>query len=86
MMATHELTVAEVKRALDVAREAMERDAEESRLRGRAVASPDFSSVGMLAAGILVANAIGGQRAEDAEPVVAPTIRRTRSSRVAARS
>jgi hypothetical protein len=81
---SHELTVADVKRALDVAREAMERDAEESRLRGRAVASPDISSVGMLAAGILIANAIGDEQAH--EPTVASKIRRSSSSRVTART
>ena len=86
-MPGHELTVADVKHALDVARAAMELDAEESRLRGRAVASPDISSVGMLAAGILVANAINDEQAADEEePAVATEIRRTRSSRVTART
>jgi hypothetical protein len=83
-MAGHELTVAEVKRALDIAREAMERDAEESRLRGRAVASPDISSVGMLAAGILVANAL--QERDDDEGPAREPVRRTRTTRVKARA
>jgi hypothetical protein len=82
----HELTVADVKHALDVARAAMELDAEESRLRGRAGASPDSSSVGMLAAGILVANAINDEQAEEEDLAVARKIPRTRSSRVTART
>jgi hypothetical protein len=82
----HELTVADVKHALDVARAAMELDAEESRLRGRAVAGPDSSSVGMLAAGILVANAINDEQAEEEDLAVARKIPRTRSSRVTART
>jgi hypothetical protein len=85
-MPGHELTVADVKRALDVARAAMELDAEESRRRGRAVASPDISSVGMLAAGILVANALNDEPAEEQEPAVAHKIRRARASRVTART
>ena len=84
-MVGRELTVAEVKRALDIAREAMERDAEESRLRGRAVASPDISSVGMLAAGILVANAIHEERGDNDEGPAREQARRTRT-RVTARA
>jgi hypothetical protein len=86
MMAGHELTVAEVKRALDIAREAMERDAEESRLRGRAVASPDISSVGMLAAGILVANALHEERGDRDEGSTREQVRRSRTARLTARA
>jgi hypothetical protein len=73
-MARKRLGVPEVKRALDVAREALERDADESRRRGRAAPSPDTASLGMLAAGILIADAIN-DRAEKGEPTTRGRIR-----------
>ena len=85
-MASNELTVADVKRALDVAREAMERDEKELRDRGRATASPDFSSVGLLAAGILVANAISRERSAEDENEATPRVPRARTPRVTART
>lgn len=83
-MASNELTVANVKRALEIAREAMELDAEESRLRGRSAASPDLASVGTLAAGILVANALAEvRRGENGTKASRPAQRR-RTARVPA--
>ena len=81
-MASNELTVVEVKHALEIAREAMELDAEELRLRGRAAASPDLASVGTLAAGILVANALGSEHAAEDDASSAKHVRRPSSSRV----
>lgn len=85
-MASNGLTVPDVKHALDVAREALELDAEESRLRGRTAASPDVASLGMLAAGILIANAIKEERNDAAEETTPPTARRPQPAKVRARA
>jgi hypothetical protein len=69
----------EVKRAVELAREAMEQDALTARSRGWGSPSPDAASVGMLAAGILVANAIRNEREAATEVSPAPRIRRARS-------
>jgi hypothetical protein len=75
--------LADVMRAVALAREAMEEDAREARSRGRGSPSPDTASVGILAAGILIANAI--QSASKAkERVVVPRTRAARPSRSAA--
>ena len=67
----------EVKQAVAVAREAMELDAAEARKRGWGIPTPDTSSVAMLAAGILIADAIGTAR----EAAQRPTPRRSVSRR-----
>ena len=57
-------SVEDVKRAVAVAREALEQDAAEARKRGWGIPTPDSSSVAALAAGMLVADAINGAAAE----------------------
>lgn len=87
-MAEDEL-VEDVKRAVGIAREAMEQDSAEARKRGWGVPAPDSASVGMLAAGILVANAIKREREEQeqeqqsASRVTRARTPRARASRVA---
>ena len=49
---------ANVRRAIAIARDAMEQDASEARARGWGKGSPDSASVATLAAGLLIANAI----------------------------
>jgi hypothetical protein len=74
--------VAEVKRAVGIAREAMEQDAAEARKRGWGIPSPDSAAVGMLAAGILVANAIQSEREEQQEKQPSPArVTRARPAR-----
>jgi hypothetical protein len=75
--------VADVKGAVAVARAAMEQDALEARARGWGSPSPDSASVGMLAAGILIANAINGA-AREREQVRASRVKRAHTSRSAA--
>jgi hypothetical protein len=81
--------VEDVKRAVGIAREAMEQDSAEARKRGWGVPAPDSASVGMLAAGILVANAIKREREEQeqeqqsASRVTRARTPRARASRVA---
>jgi hypothetical protein len=73
--------VAEVKRAVGIAREAMEQDAAEARKRGWGIPSPDSAAVGMLAAGILVANAIQSEREEQEKQPSPARVTRARSAR-----
>jgi hypothetical protein len=75
--------VEDVKRAVGIAREAMEQDSAEARKRGWGVPAPDSASVGMLAAGILVANAIKSER-EEQEQQSATRVRRARTPRARA--
>jgi hypothetical protein len=75
--------VADVRGAVAVARAAMEQDALEARSRGWGSPSPDSASVGMLAAGILIANAIKSA-AREREPVTASRVKRAHTSRSAA--
>jgi hypothetical protein len=75
--------VADVKGAVAVARAAMEQDAIEARARGWGSPSPDSASVGMLAAGILIANAIKGA-AREREQVRTSRVKRAQTSRSAA--
>lgn len=76
--------VADVKHAVDIAREALEQDAAEARTRGRGSSSPDAASVSTLAAGILIANAIEND-AREREPVRdASRVKGARASRSAA--
>jgi hypothetical protein len=75
--------LADVMRAVALAREAMEEDARAARSRGWGSPSPDTASVGMLAAGILIANAIQGA-SEAKKHVVVPRTRAARASRSAA--
>ena len=56
---------ANVRRAIAIAREAMEQDASEARARGWGKGGPDSASVATLAAGLLVANAIATAAAEN---------------------
>ena len=49
---------ANVRRAIAIAREAMEQDASTARARGWGKGGPDSASVATLAAGLLIANAI----------------------------
>jgi len=56
-MATPELEI-DLKRALALAREALDQDAMEARRRGRGVSSPDAASIAHLAAGIVVAESL----------------------------
>ena len=75
----------EVKQAVAVAREAMESDASEARKRGWGIPTPDSSSVAMLAAGILIADAIGAAREATApKPAQRRGTDRRRTSRTAA--
>ena len=55
---------ANVRRAIAIAREAMEQDASETRARGWGKGGPDSTSVATLAAGLLIANAIATGAAE----------------------
>jgi hypothetical protein len=75
--------VEDVKRAVGIAREAMEQDSAEARKRGWGVPAPDSASVGMLAAGILVANAIKREREEQEQQQEesASRVRRARAPR-----
>jgi hypothetical protein len=75
--------VADVKGAVAVARAAMEQDAVEARARGWGSPSPDSASVGMLAAGILIANAIKSA-AREREQVRTSRVKRAQTSRSAA--
>jgi hypothetical protein len=59
--------IRQVKRAVELAREALEEDEAEARARGRGASSPDTSSVSALAAGILVANALETRHALEVE-------------------
>jgi hypothetical protein len=77
--------VEDVKRAVGIAREAMEQDSAEARKRGWGVPAPDSASVGMLAAGILVANAIKREREEqEQQQQGASRVRRARTPRARA--
>jgi hypothetical protein len=74
-----------VKQAVAVAREAMEVDAAEARKRGWGIPTPDSASVAMLAAGILIADAIGTAReAAVQRPATRRGGDRRRTSRTAA--
>ena len=73
----------DVKRAVAIAREAMELDAAEARKRGWGIPTPDSASVATLAAGLLVAEAINDAR-ETEQQKASPSVRRTRTSRTAA--
>jgi hypothetical protein len=75
--------VAEAKRAVEIAREALEEDAAEARMRGRGMASPDTTAVSMLATGILIAEAIGGA-AEEEKSAIPARRKRAQASRPAA--
>jgi hypothetical protein len=61
---------ANVRRAIAIAREAMEHDASEARARGWGKGAPDSSAVATLAAGLLIANAIA--TAAERESVAGP--------------
>jgi hypothetical protein len=83
-MARDELTE-DVKRAVAIARQAMEIDAAEARKRGWGIPAPDSASVAALAAGILVADAIGTANQPVAEaPAASRSVPRRRTSRTAA--
>lgn len=72
-----------MKRAVAIAREAMEEDAAEARKRGWGIPAPDAVSVATLAAGLLVADAI--KAAEEAQrPPARAVSGRARTSRTAA--
>jgi len=75
-------SVDDVKRAVAVAREALEQDAAEARKRGWGIPTPDSSAVAALAAGFLVAEAINGAAAERRPAARSAT--RARASRSAA--
>ena len=74
----------EAKRAVAIAREAMEEDAAEARKRGWGVPAPDSASVATLAAGILVADAIKNVAADTQRPSERRPAPRARASRTAA--
>jgi len=74
----------EAKRAVAIAREAMEEDAAEARKRGWGIPAPDSASVATLAAGLLIAEAIKDVAAEVQRPSARRTTTRTRASRTAA--
>jgi hypothetical protein len=77
--------VADAKRAVEIAREALEDDAAEARMRGRGSPAPDTASVSMLATGILIAEAIGGASAEQKSAIPARARpKRAQASRPAA--
>ena len=76
-------SVEDVKRAVAIAREALEQDAAEARKRGWGIPTPDSSSVAALAAGMLVAEAIHGSAAAERRPAGRSTAR-ARASRSAA--
>jgi hypothetical protein len=76
--------LADVRLAVELAREALEQDAAEARTRGRGGASPDAASVSALAAGILVSNAIQSDVREREPLTEASRAKSPRSSRRAA--
>ena len=59
--------LAKAKRAVDLARQALEADAAEARTRGWGSPAPDSASVATLAAGILVSEAIERVRRDRVE-------------------
>jgi hypothetical protein len=73
-------SVEDVKRAVSVAREALEQDAAEARKRGWGVPTPDSSSVAALAAGMLVAEAINGAAERRSAPRSTARARASRSA------
>lgn len=73
----------DVKRAVAIARQALELDAAEARKRGWGIPTPDSASVAALAAGMLVADAINGTREAQPRPGTR-RVTRTRASRTAA--
>jgi hypothetical protein len=80
---SEEASSSDVRRAVALAREALEQDAAEARKRGWGIPTPDSSSVAALAAGLLVADAINGTT-EARQPADARSASRTRASRTAA--
>ena len=77
-------SVEDVRRAVAIAREALEQDAAEARKRGWGIPTPDSSSVAALAAGMLVAEAINSSAAAAARRPAARSTARARASRSAA--
>lgn len=74
--------IQQVKRAVEIARDALEEDAAEARTRGRAGSSPDTAAISTLAAGILVANALESRHALEVELLrKASTAKRRTTSR-----